>query len=433
VNTAPSMINSNFLKLFLASAASNLGDGIALIAFPWLASLLTRDPLLISLVPLFGRAPWLLFSLPAGVIIDRFDRRKLIFFSDCVRAMMLVVVLLTILIFVNETADLSVVESGFSTPLLIIYLASLLLGMAEVLRDNAAQTILPTIVGYVQLESANSKLSTVEMVMNSFVGPPLAGLLIAMSLALAFFVNAGVLVFAALLVFLIAGNFQVDKLKDSPKSKWVDDLKEGVGWLWQHTLLRDLALLLGLTNGAYMMSLATQVLFAQEILSLDPTGFGLLLTGAAFGGVLGGFATPFLVKRIRSGTLLRLALLLFISESMLFGLTSNPIVAWLTLFLGSFAGIVWNVITVSLRQTIIPDKLMGRVNSVYRFFGWGMMPIGTFVGGVLVSVAQFTIGREWALRAPHLLAGLLMFFGLVVLYFRLTNLKIEAARTIARS
>ncbi|MCZ4273540.1 MFS transporter [Maritalea porphyrae] len=427
------MINSNFFKLFLASAASNLGDGIALIAFPWFASLLTRDPFLIALVPLFGRAPWLLFSLPAGVIIDRVDRRRLIFMTDIARAALTLLVCGVVLASVNEVgADLVAAEHSIAA-LGVLYTCALLIGIAEVLRDNAAQTILPSVVPSVQLENANSKLATVELVMNSLCGPPLAGFLIALSLGLAFAVNAGVLFLAALLVFLIAGQYRTTKADDYVPVHWIVDLKEGLGWLFGHTLLRDLAFLLGLTNGAYMMSLATQVLFAQEILGLDAAGFGLLLTGAAFGGVIGGLAAPHLAKNFRSATLLRVSLLLFATESIIFGLTSHPIIAWFTLFLGSAAGIVWNVITVTLRQTIIPDRLMGRVNSVYRFFGWGMMPVGTFVGGVLVSVAQLSIGREWALRIPHLLAGALMLGGLVVLFYRLTHQKIDAARAHAKA
>ena len=70
-----------------------------------------------------------------------------------------------------------------------------------------------------------------------------------------------------------------------------------------------------------------------------------------------------------------------------------------------FTGILWNVITVSLRQAVIPDRLLGRVNSVYRFFGWGMMPIGSLIGGALVAVLDGPLSREWALRMPWIVAG----------------------------
>ncbi|MGJ8527157.1 MFS transporter [Maritalea sp.] len=431
------MINPNFFKLLIASAASNLGDGLALIAFPWLASLLTRDPLLIALVSLFGRAPWLLFSLPAGVIIDRFDRRKLIFLTDVARTVLTAIVFVVVLSSSSLLDPAAVVGGTQVEPdgvwliLIVIYAAALLLGTAEVLRDNAAQTILPSIVAPHQLENANSKLATVELVMNSLVGPPLAGFLIAVSLAFAFAANAGALFLAALMVFLIGGNFLASREPSQQENHWMHDLKAGLNWLWQHILLRDLAIILGLVNAAYMMTLATQVLFAQEVLYLDPTEYGLLLTGAAFGGVAGGFAAPYLAKYVRSGTLMAISLLMFMGETLVFGFTSNAVVAWLALFVSSFAAVVWNVISVSLRQNIIPDQLLGRVNSVYRFLSWGLMPLGTLIGGVLVGVFEPSLGREFALRSPFFVAGAIMALVLIISLFRLTNAKIEAARANA--
>jgi MFS family permease len=90
--------------------------------------------------------------------------------------------------------------------------------------------------------------------------------------------------------------------------------------------------------------------------------------------------------------------------------------------------VVWNVITVSLRQSIIPDRLLGRVNSVYRFFAWGMMPIGTALGGVIVAVVEPHWGREVALRVPWFVAGGIGFVVLAYAVPRLTSAKIDAAR-----
>jgi MFS family permease len=96
------------------------------------------------------------------------------------------------------------------------------------------------------------------------------------------------------------------------------------------------------------------------------------------------------------------------------GLTSSAIVVWSMFLVSSFFVVVWNVITVSLRQRIIPDRLLGRVNSVYRFFGWGMMSVGAIIGGALVSLSDPIVGREWSLRSPFLAAAALQL--LVLLY-----------------
>ncbi len=94
-------------------------------------------------------------------------------------------------------------------------------------------------------------------------------------------------------------------------------------------------------------------------------------------------------------------------------------------------GVLWNVITVSLRQSIIPDHLLGRVNSVYRFFAWGMMPIGSLIGGLIVVVTDAFGSRELALRMPWLIAGAAYFVLFVFAAPKLTTAKIEAARANA--
>ena len=113
------------------------------------------------------------------------------------------------------------------------------------------------------------------------------------------------------------------------------------------------------------------------------------------------------------------------------GLTSSPVVVWLAGVLSGVAIVLWNVITVSLRQRIIPDQLLGRVNSVYRFFGWGTISLGTLLGGVLVSAGEPFLGREWALRMPFLLAGAAYVVLLLLALPRLTTAKIEAAQAAA--
>lgn len=115
------------------------------------------------------------------------------------------------------------------------------------------------------------------------------------------------------------------------------------------------------------------------------------------------------------------------------GLTSSPLVVWAMFAIGSFTGMIWNVITVSLRQSLIPDRMLGRVNSVYRLVGWGMMPVGSVLGGVIVAVSEPSLGREWALRAPFLIAAAIS----LVLFFyaipRLNSSKIDAARDRAQA
>lgn len=118
------------------------------------------------------------------------------------------------------------------------------------------------------------------------------------------------------------------------------------------------------------------------------------MTAFAAGGVLGSLVASKISKRIGQGASLFAAILVFSLTLIVTGLTSSPRVVWAMSAIGSFFVALWNVITVSLRQALIPDRMLGRVNSVYRFLGWGMMPIGSILGGAIVAGAEPLLGRE---------------------------------------
>jgi MFS family permease len=424
-------LGPHYLKLWTASVISNLGDGIGTIAYPWLASAITRNPLLIATVAVAQRLPWLVFSLPAGVITDRVDRRRLMVSMDVVRAGLTLFVAFVVLANNNLPSPDQVAGGAVTTDTvlyLILVLATLLLGFAEVLRDNAAQTILPAIVRPESLETANGRMWGAEMVANSFAGPPLGSLLIGIMFALPFFIDAGTFAVAAALVFMLTGDFRSRGASTGGRAGWKAEIAEGFRWLWRHPLLRPMAIILGYLNGLSAIAFATLVLFAQEVLDLDAFLFAIVGTGAAVGGVVGSLTATAISRRLGSGTSLYLTMIGSVVMSLVIGLTSSWVVTWVMFSLGSLLGTVWNVITVSLRQTIIPDRLLGRVNSVYRFFGLGMMPIGLAVGGFLVWIGEQLGDREFALRLPWLVnagAHLLLFFYAVP---RLTTAKVEAAR-----
>jgi MFS family permease len=314
---------------------------------------------------------------------------------------------------------------------LIVLAATLLLGMAEVLRDNSNQTILPNIVKPHQLEKANGRIWSIEGVMNTFAGPPLGSLLLLAAFSLPFFIDAGTFFVAATMVFLIPGTFRAERDGAAPRQAFKEELSEGVRWLMGHPLLRPMAIILGLMNGAGMITGAVIVLFAQEVLHIGPLLFTIMFFGAAIGGLVGGNIAPAVSKRLGSGTSLTLTLGGTTIGMLIVGFFPKWPVVFVVFAFVSLLGILWNVITVSLRQTIIPAHLLGRVNSVYRFFAWGMMPIGAAIGGALVWVMERQVDREWALRSTWF-ASAAIHAGLFVFgRAKLTTDKIEAARTAA--
>lgn len=440
VGGAPKVkLGRNYWTLWSASVVSNLGDGVAAIAYPWLASAITRDPVLIALIAVAQRLPWLFFSLPAGVITDRLDRKKIMSWTSVFRTVLTGVVALAVLASSDSLpspGDVAVGVTGNSNfgLYVVLVVASLLFGMAEVLFDNSAQTILPAIVEPEGLEKANGRLWGGEMVANLFVGPPLGSLMIGVAFVLPFVFDMSTLAIAAVLIFAISGMFTAagaDPTSAAVERKgfWTET-KEGVSWLWAHALLRPMAIILGLMNGLGMLTFATFILFSQEVLGVDAFTFALITMVGAVGGITGAVAAPKISKALGSGPSLYVTLLSGAVTPFVIGFASHWLLVGLMFGVFTLTGSLWNVITVSLRQTIIPDHLLGRVNSVYRFFAWGMMPIGLLVGGLMVAGAEAAgVDRTTALRLPWWFTGV----AFLVLFFwaapKLTTRKIEAART----
>jgi MFS family permease len=411
-----------------------LGDGIVAIAYPWLASAVTRSPLLIALSAVVSRLPWLVFTLHAGVITDRFNRKRIIVAMDTLRGLLTIAIGIFVYLereslpSLNELTSLTNLETNY-TLYSVILITAFLFGLAEVLRDNCAQTLMPAVVEDKDLEKANGRMWSAESLTNSFIGPPLGSFIIAIAIFLPFFVDAVTFFLAAA---LIAGmKPTVKSFEPETKSGPINfraEIKEGFSWLWSHTLLRPMAIILGLLNAIASLSAAVYILFAQEVLNTTVFIFAVLGTAAAVGGILGGLLGPKISEKIGSGRSLAIALFVMPLGALLIGFASQWYVVWALIFFQTFAGVLWNVVTVSLRQSLIPTNLLGRVNSVYRFFAWGTIPIGTLLGGGVVFALEGLIGREMAFRSVYFIGAALGFILFVYAIRVLTTEAIDKAR-----
>jgi MFS family permease len=426
-------LGSSYWRLWTATAISNLGDGISGVAYPWVASAVTRSPLLIAAAGFASRLPWLIFTLHAGVITDRFDRRKLIVAMDAIRGVLTLIVGAIVLLnkdslpSLNDLSSITDLETNW--PLYItLVITAFLFGLAEVLRDNSAQTLMPSVVEAENLEKANGRMWSAESLTNSFIGPPLGSLIIGIAIYLPFFVDAGTFFVSVALIASISGSFKPVQEKPREKIHFKSEIKEGFKWLWAHDLLRPMAIILGCLNLLGTMVAATFILYTQEVLNTSVFVFAVLGTAGAVGGIAGGLIAPKISQKIGSGPSLWLSLAMGPIGALIVGTSRSWQVVWIVLLFQSFFSILWNTITVSLRQSIIPSHLLGRVNSVYRFFGWGSIPIGMFLGGGLVTIAQHFVSREMALRTPYFAGAAL---GVLLFIFaapRLTTRAIEQAR-----
>jgi hypothetical protein len=391
-----------YVRFAAAAGATNLADGIATVAWAWLATLLTRDPLLVAAVPVALRLPWFLFALPAGLVADRVDRRRLILAMDLARglAFLLVSLAIALALPLGETP-----LEGLANPWLFaaIIAAALLVGLAEVFRDNAAQTMLPAFIPHDQLERANARMWTLENVANQLFGPVAGAFLVGLFLPLPFLVNAACFGLAAWLVFAIKGNFRPDGVQQRNVKA---ELLEAFAFLRSNPLLSTLAWTTGFWNMLHQMTVVALVLYAQETLGLNAAQYGLLLTAGAFGAIAGGLAAEPVIKRFGAPLLAPLMLSVSILDFGLMAAVPHVSAAAFALFMGGASAMVWDTISVSNRQRIIPNAMLGRVNSMYRLMAWGMMPLGLALSGVIVRLAEGPFTRETALTLPFWVAAI---------------------------
>ncbi|HUR78453.1 MAG TPA: MFS transporter [Acidimicrobiales bacterium] len=369
---------------------SSTGDGMFLTALPLLAATLTRDPIAIAAVTVAGRVPWLMFSLPIGAIADRFDRRNLMVIADTVRG----IVVATLAVFVIS-GDVRV---------WVLYVCAFVLGAGEVLHANASQALIPVVVGSENLVAFNSSMSAAQAATETFVGPPIGSALFAAAPAMPFVADAvsfgGSIILAARLA---------DVHGVAPSSTRLrDDIREGVRYLWHDAALRRLALMISGLNILWFSAEGVLVLYAfDELHGGKATFTALFLAGAAGTIVMQRFIAPL---RRRFGVAGAMIVMLWIWAAATLGLAiaTNGGTAVVSFFVIGFGDGLWRVLATSLRQTITPNHLLGRVNSVHRMFGMGAIPIGAALGGAEASLLS--------VRAPFVVAA--VGFGLAAVFSR---------------
>lgn len=385
---APPRLSSGYWRLWWSGAISTVGDGVFVAAVPLLTVTITDDPRLVSVVSAATYLPWLLLSLHAGVLVDRYDRVTLMWRAQAVQA---VIVSLIAVLTAFGHIDIPVLA-------LLVFA----LGACEVVVRNAAQAVVPDMVPAPLLHKANGYQQTATTVGQQFVGAPIGGLLMAVAVAAPFGLDAVSFVASAALLATLPrlGSPHVER----PPMRTA--IADGVSWLARHRLLRTLALLGAVYNFCYLLGNVTLVLLATQTLHLDTRGFGLLLAAAAVGSVLCGLINARVIDRLGVLRALLTASATNVVVCFGIGLSPNALLLGLLLAIGGFVTTMWNIVTVSLRQEMIPSGLLGRVNSIYRMLGWGVMPLGALVGGL--------VAHEFGLRVPYPVAGVLRGIAMVV-------------------
>ncbi|MEZ4522359.1 MAG: MFS transporter [Thermomicrobiales bacterium] len=369
--------NSDFVNLWIAESISQIGSHISLIALPLLAILaLDASPAQMGLLSAAGTAPFLVIGLIVGVWVDRVRRRPLMIAADLLRAVLLLTV--------------PVAWWGGFLRIELLYAVAVLTGSLTVVFDVAWMSFLPSIVRRGQLVDANSRLQ-VSASVAQVSGPGIGGVLVGIAGApLAILTDAASFALSALFLLRAApdGAQQKNAVEVSSIRR---DILEGLRVVFRDSVLRALVYSKVLVTFSAGMFFAVYMLFMAEDLGLGATAIGIVFATGGIGSLLGAVIAERASSRFGTGVTVIHGQFWFgafgvaIPLAVLF-----PAIALVMVVLSEFAQwmahIVSQVNELSIRQAKVPDQYLGRVNSVFQFFGRGMTPIGALMGGFLGEV-----------------------------------------------
>lgn len=368
--------------LYLTSAAfSYLGDGMRVTALPLLAVSLSAGPREVAAVAAAAGLPWLLFGLPAGVLVDRVLRARLMATLQAVRGGL-------------GAAAVAGVLTG-SIGVAALAALAFLLGSCEVVFDIASHAFLPELVSPQRLPRANGALIVAHVTGFDFVGPLLGGVLFTVVAALPLAMDAATFVVSAVLLYVIARSTTAPQAVEVAREALSRQLAEGLRWFARAPLIRTLTLLTTSINLGAGGFYAVLVLFARDELGLGPTGYGVLLAVGAVGSVVAG-ALAGALRRGRDHRLV--AVLAAPAVAACFtamALFPHRVSTGVAMVLFGLAVSLFNVVGMSVRQTQVPSAILGRVLSVHRMLCWGAVPVGAMLAGTVAATA----GLRWAVGA----------------------------------
>ncbi|MEO8437090.1 MAG: MFS transporter [Chloroflexota bacterium] len=387
---APTRLGRSFRWLLSSTVINNVGDGMAIAAGPLLVASQTRDPLLVSMALLSQYLPALLFSVFAGAIADRVDRKRMVIVVNLGRVAVLAALVATI---VSGNVDIVVVLA-----------ALFVLGTAENFADSASSTLLPGLVRREDLGIANARMQGAFVLTNQLLAPPIGAFLFAAGMALPFAANAACFGLGALLVSRVVMDVHEEtRERESLRAEMV----EGIRWLIRHPPMRTLALTIFAFNVTYGVAWSVLVLYAGERLGLGAVGFGLLTAAVAVGGVIGIVSYGRLERRFALGDILRVGLLIETITHLVLALTTSAAVALATMIVFGAHGFVWGTTATVVRQRAVPDVLLGRVTGVYRLASVGGLVIGAPLGGLLAQTLGITAPFWFGFAGSALLVAIL--------------------------
>ncbi|MFT7838847.1 MFS transporter [Saccharothrix sp. BKS2] len=377
---------TRWVRLQAVAVSGSVAEGLVVTLLPWVATTITDDPRQVSLVNVVGQAPWLLFSLFAGVLIDRVRRSAVLATAYAVQL----------------GAALAVAAAGvldaFSLPLLLV--VAFVATSAQVLGDGASGALVPEVVPPDRLPAANTRLMAFDRGVVQFGVPPVMGVLVGVGLG----TPAWVAVVAALVALVLLRGLRSAPAAPSDQHP-LRDIPEGLRHLVGTPLLRWITLAVALGSFGASAAISMFVLYAQQVLHLGAVGYGVLLACVSAGWIASSLVVGPVVRWLGYSWAMRCSQAGMVVTVGLVAVL--PPWAWAIAvngFAQSAIVMVWNVCSQSSRQRFTPPALLGRVLTSHRALAWGCTPLGALAGGLVA--AEFGLRAVWVMGALIQLAAL---------------------------
>ncbi|MBB6566590.1 MFS transporter [Kribbella sandramycini] len=359
-----------FRDLWLSQTVTLVGTNVTLLALPLVGLFfLDASAFEVGLLWAIEYVPIMLVGLPVGVWVERLPLRMVMIVADVGRAAALLIVPVALWL------------DFLSMPLL--YVVTFVIGLGTLFFDVAQLSILPAIVEEDRLVDANGKLELSRSVAQ-IGGPGLGGGLIQ-------WLTAPLAILADMVTYLASAYF-VMRLPKAPRPEPAtekfslrSEIVDGMRFVFGHSLIRPLLLCATLAELAFAAVLALQVVFAADELHLTPAVIGIALAVGNGGGVVGALLAEPFARKLGTGTAFMVAIVLFTGGSIILPLSQGAVTFAAGMFVVYLGAYIFNVLQVSLCQAVTPTNLLGRMNSVFRFATWGVIPIGAAGGGLLVD------------------------------------------------
>jgi MFS family permease len=359
--------NRDFVVLLGGQVLSTLGTRISAIAFPLLVLAETHSPAKAGIVGFAQTVPYLIFFLPGGALVDRWNRKHVMLVADAARAVAFASIPLALALDGLTFAQICIVAFVEGSFFVFFHLS-----------ESAA---LPQVVPADQIATAVAA-NQARAQAASLAGQPLGGVLFGLSRMLPFIFDAVSYAVSFVSLLFIRAAFQ--EKRERSQTRLVTDVVEGLAWLFRQPLLRAAVLLVAGSNFAFAGFTLALIVRAQD-LGASPALIGAMFAFIGGGAILGSLFAPWVQRHIGARFVILIYLWLAAATMAIVALPQSPIMIGVIAGLGAIGGPIFNVVFASYRYALVPDRLLGRVQSASLVVAWGAAPVGALATGFMLQ------------------------------------------------